>query len=105
MLETLYFTQSKLQRFTNLLILTCIILQLLEYMHIHANIISCVFPLFFFSAILSPGQIYLGRSRNRIGAQYKKVVFREYVDKTFTKKKPRRPEEEHLEIMGMSHLT
>lgn len=48
----------------------------------------------------SPGQIYLGRSRNRIGAQYKKVVFREYVDETFTKKKPRRPEEEHLEIMG-----
>ncbi len=74
-------------------------------MHIHANIISCVFPLFFFPAILSPGQMYLKQSKNRIGAKYKKVVFREYVDETFTEKKPRRPEEEHLEIMGMSHLT
>uniref|UniRef100_A0A671M8J2 ferroxidase n=1 Tax=Sinocyclocheilus anshuiensis TaxID=1608454 RepID=A0A671M8J2_9TELE len=35
-----------------------------------------------------------------IGAKYKKVVFREYLDETFTKKKHRRPEEEHLEIMG-----
>lgn len=48
----------------------------------------------------SPGKIYLEQSNNRIGAKYKKVVFREYVDETFTKKKPRRPEEEHLEIMG-----
>uniref|UniRef100_A0A671M1X7 ferroxidase n=1 Tax=Sinocyclocheilus anshuiensis TaxID=1608454 RepID=A0A671M1X7_9TELE len=39
-------------------------------------------------------------SKNRIGAKYKKVVFREYLDETFTKKKHRRPEEEHLEIMG-----
>ncbi len=62
MLETLYFTQSKL-RFTNLLKWTYIILQLLEYMHIHANIISCVFPLFFFPAILSPGQMYLNNQK------------------------------------------
>ncbi|XP_026138757.1 hephaestin-like protein 1 isoform X1 [Carassius auratus] len=48
----------------------------------------------------SPGEIYLEHSENRIGAKYKKVVFREYLDKTFTEKKPRRPDEEHLEIMG-----
>uniref|UniRef100_A0A8C2JJY9 ferroxidase n=1 Tax=Cyprinus carpio TaxID=7962 RepID=A0A8C2JJY9_CYPCA len=48
----------------------------------------------------SPGEIYLEESMNRIGAKYKKVVFREYLDETFTGKKPRRPEEEHLEIMG-----
>uniref|UniRef100_A0A673FRD1 ferroxidase n=1 Tax=Sinocyclocheilus rhinocerous TaxID=307959 RepID=A0A673FRD1_9TELE len=48
----------------------------------------------------SPGGIYLEQSTNRIGAKYKKVVFREYLDETFTKKKHRRPEEEHLEIMG-----
>ncbi|KTG05852.1 hypothetical protein cypCar_00048112, partial [Cyprinus carpio] len=48
----------------------------------------------------SPGEIYLEKSKNRIGAKYKKVVFREYLDDTFTEKKPRRPEEEHLEIMG-----
>ncbi|XP_051521589.1 hephaestin-like protein 1a isoform X2 [Myxocyprinus asiaticus] len=48
----------------------------------------------------SPGSIYLNQSSNRIGAKYKKVVFREYTDGTFTEKKPRRVEEEHLGIMG-----
>ncbi|XP_043114841.1 hephaestin-like protein 1a [Puntigrus tetrazona] len=48
----------------------------------------------------SPGRIYLEQSKNRIGAKYKKVVFREYDDEKFTKKTLRRPEEEHLEIMG-----
>ncbi|XP_067220570.1 ferroxidase HEPHL1-like [Chanodichthys erythropterus] len=48
----------------------------------------------------SPGSIYLEKSKDQIGAEYKKVVFREYTDGTFTKEKPRRPEEEHLGIMG-----
>ncbi|XP_051962699.1 hephaestin-like protein 1a isoform X2 [Xyrauchen texanus] len=48
----------------------------------------------------SPGSIYLNQSHDRIGAKYKKVVFREYTDGTFTEKKPRRVEEEHLGIMG-----
>ncbi|KAK2881550.1 hypothetical protein Q8A67_018818 [Cirrhinus molitorella] len=48
----------------------------------------------------SPGKIYLEQSENQIGAKYKKVVFREYTDESFTKRKPRGPEEEHLEIMG-----
>ncbi|KAK9962618.1 hypothetical protein ABG768_007975 [Culter alburnus] len=48
----------------------------------------------------SPGSIYLEKSKDQIGAEYKKVVFREYTDGTFTKEKPRCPEEEHLGIMG-----
>ncbi|RXN25752.1 hephaestin 1 [Labeo rohita] len=48
----------------------------------------------------SPGNVYLKQSQNRIGAKYKKVVFREYTDESFTKRKTRSPEEEHLEIMG-----
>uniref|UniRef100_A0A673H082 ferroxidase n=1 Tax=Sinocyclocheilus rhinocerous TaxID=307959 RepID=A0A673H082_9TELE len=53
----------------------------------------------------SPGSVFLEQSENQIGGKYKKVVFREFIDETFTKRKPRRPEEEHLEIMGMAHLT
>uniref|UniRef100_A0A672PML9 ferroxidase n=1 Tax=Sinocyclocheilus grahami TaxID=75366 RepID=A0A672PML9_SINGR len=48
----------------------------------------------------SPGSVFLEQSENLIGGKYKKVVFREYIDETFTKRKPRHPEEEHLEIMG-----
>ncbi|XP_051718062.1 ferroxidase HEPHL1-like isoform X3 [Ctenopharyngodon idella] len=48
----------------------------------------------------SPGSIYLEQSYNQIGAEYKKVVFREYTDGTFTEKKPRHLDEEHLGIMG-----
>uniref|UniRef100_A0A8C1UVU4 ferroxidase n=1 Tax=Cyprinus carpio TaxID=7962 RepID=A0A8C1UVU4_CYPCA len=48
----------------------------------------------------SPGSIFLEHSDTQIGGKYKKVVFREYIDDTFTKRKPRLPEEEHLEIMG-----
>ncbi|CAM4556627.1 unnamed protein product [Leuciscus chuanchicus] len=48
----------------------------------------------------SPGNIYLEQSNNLIGAEYKKVVFREYTDGTFTIQKTRRPDEEHLGIMG-----
>ncbi|KAK7172295.1 hypothetical protein R3I93_004573 [Phoxinus phoxinus] len=48
----------------------------------------------------SPGSIYLEQSTDQIGAEYKKVVFREYTDGTFTMKKPMHPDEEHLGIMG-----
>uniref|UniRef100_A0A672IYA0 ferroxidase n=1 Tax=Salarias fasciatus TaxID=181472 RepID=A0A672IYA0_SALFA len=37
---------------------------------------------------------------NRIGSRYKKVRYVEYIDDTFTTKKPRSPEEEHLGILG-----
>lgn len=48
----------------------------------------------------SIGSVYLQKSENRIGAEYKKVVFQEYSDETFTIKKPRGADEEHLGIMG-----
>ncbi|XP_076837341.1 hephaestin-like protein 1a [Brachyhypopomus gauderio] len=48
----------------------------------------------------SYGNVYLSKSDNRIGSEYKKVVFQQYTDHTFTKKKIRLPEEEHLGIMG-----
>ncbi|TRZ04025.1 hypothetical protein DNTS_023059 [Danionella cerebrum] len=50
--------------------------------------------------MFSIGNIYLQKSETQIGPEYKKVVFREYLDESFTKKKPRGPEEEHLGIMG-----
>ncbi|XP_072263991.1 ceruloplasmin-like [Pyxicephalus adspersus] len=36
----------------------------------------------------------------RIGGKYKKAVYREYTDSTFTTQKPRSKEEEHLGILG-----
>ena len=35
-----------------------------------------------------------------IGRKYKKVIYREFTDATFTKQKPRKKEEEYLGIMG-----
>src|SRR5207237_756298 len=37
---------------------------------------------------------------DRIGRVYKKAVYREYTDATFTKLKPRGPGEEHLGLLG-----
>ncbi|KAI7800963.1 hephaestin-like protein 1a [Triplophysa rosa] len=48
----------------------------------------------------SPGNIFLKRSSDRIGAEYKKVVYREYTDGTFTERKNRSDEEKHLGIIG-----
>uniref|UniRef100_A0A8B9JHN5 ferroxidase n=1 Tax=Astyanax mexicanus TaxID=7994 RepID=A0A8B9JHN5_ASTMX len=48
----------------------------------------------------SLGKVFLGKSDHQIGPVYKKVVFRQYTDKTFTTKKRRSPEEEHLGILG-----
>ncbi|XP_064418146.1 ceruloplasmin [Latimeria chalumnae] len=48
----------------------------------------------------SPGNAFLNQGDKFIGSKYKKVVYREYTDKTFTKQKERREEEEHLEILG-----
>ena len=35
-----------------------------------------------------------------IGNKYTKAVYREYTDETFTKQKVRRPEEEHMGLLG-----
>ncbi|KAM9436317.1 ferroxidase HEPHL1-like isoform 2-T2 [Clarias gariepinus] len=48
----------------------------------------------------SPGNVFLKKSGNRIGPEYKKVVYQQYTDDTFTTKKPRGPNEEHLGILG-----
>ncbi|XP_035290869.1 ferroxidase HEPHL1-like isoform X1 [Anguilla anguilla] len=48
----------------------------------------------------SPGSIFVERGENRIGSRYKKVVYREYTDTTFMTRKPRLPQEEHLQILG-----
>lgn len=52
------------------------------------------------SVLYSPGNVFVGKGENRIGSKYKKVVYREYTDATFTRAKPRLPEEEHLGILG-----
>uniref|UniRef100_A0AAY4A9Z6 ferroxidase n=1 Tax=Denticeps clupeoides TaxID=299321 RepID=A0AAY4A9Z6_9TELE len=48
----------------------------------------------------SQGNIYVGKGENRIGSKYKKVVYREYTDATFSTRKARPSVEKHLEIMG-----
>ncbi|XP_032887757.1 ceruloplasmin [Amblyraja radiata] len=48
----------------------------------------------------SPGEAYVVQGNVTIGSKYKKVVYREYTDKTFTKQKERTKEEQHLGILG-----
>ncbi|KAI4896148.1 hypothetical protein NFI96_020013, partial [Prochilodus magdalenae] len=48
----------------------------------------------------SPGSIFVGTGENRLGSRYKKVIYREYTDATFTTRKRRQSAEEHLEILG-----
>ncbi|XP_036602582.1 ferroxidase HEPHL1 isoform X1 [Trichosurus vulpecula] len=46
------------------------------------------------------GDIFMNRTENWIGSQYKKVVYREYTNAEFVEIKARSPREEHLEILG-----
>ncbi|XP_023699633.1 ceruloplasmin [Paramormyrops kingsleyae] len=48
----------------------------------------------------SSGDVYLKKGDAFIGSKYKKVLYREYTDKTFTQQKQRDADEEHLEILG-----
>ncbi|XP_061492982.1 ceruloplasmin isoform X2 [Rhineura floridana] len=48
----------------------------------------------------SPGNPFLNKDDKFIGSKYKKVVYREYTDKTFRTSKERKQEEEHLGILG-----
>ncbi|KAK7926166.1 hypothetical protein WMY93_008476 [Mugilogobius chulae] len=48
----------------------------------------------------SPGSVFLEHGKNRIGSRYKKVVYREYTDETFSVQKKRSPSQKHLEILG-----
>ncbi|XP_028928280.1 ceruloplasmin isoform X1 [Ornithorhynchus anatinus] len=48
----------------------------------------------------SESETFFVQGPTRIGGSYKKLVFREYTDGSFTKRKDRLPEEEHLGILG-----
>ncbi|XP_007437473.1 ceruloplasmin, partial [Python bivittatus] len=53
----------------------------------------------------SPGNPFLNKEDKFIGSKYKKVVYREYTDQTFSTLKERNEEEEHLAILGPLLLT
>jgi manganese oxidase len=44
--------------------------------------------------------VFTERGPHRIGTTYRKALYREYTDATFSKLKPRAPEWEHLGILG-----
>lgn len=48
----------------------------------------------------SPGNIFVDKGENRIGSRYKKVVYREYTDDSFSVQKKRQPNQQHLGIIG-----
>lgn len=48
----------------------------------------------------SPGNIFVAKGEDRIGSRYKKVVYREYTDDTFSVQKKRQPSQQHLGIIG-----
>nr|XP_015817199.2 ferroxidase HEPHL1 [Nothobranchius furzeri] len=48
----------------------------------------------------SPGNTFVGKGPDRIGSRYKKAVYREYTDETFSVRKNRQPHEQHLGILG-----
>ncbi len=50
--------------------------------------------------IFSPGNEFLKKEGKFIGSKYKKVLYREYTDETFTKPKESTADTEHLGIMG-----
>jgi manganese oxidase len=44
--------------------------------------------------------VFMQNASNRIGRVYRKAVYREYTDATFTRLKPRGPSDEHLGVLG-----
>lgn len=62
------------------------------------NIFLSLFSFFFF--VCSPGNPFLNKDNKFIGSKYRKVVYREYTDQTFSTPKPRGEEQQHLEIQG-----
>jgi FtsP/CotA-like multicopper oxidase with cupredoxin domain len=44
--------------------------------------------------------VFVGRGPHRIGSVYKKALYREYTDGSFTRLKPRAPEWQHLGMLG-----
>ncbi|XP_036045512.1 ceruloplasmin [Onychomys torridus] len=52
------------------------------------------------TALESDSRVFFEQGAMRIGGSYKKVVYREYTDDSFTNQKQRGPDEEHLGILG-----
>lgn len=50
----------------------------------------------------SASEVFFEHGPTRIGGSYKKLVYREYTDASFTNRKERGPEEEHLGVLGES---
>ncbi|XP_008705577.2 ceruloplasmin isoform X1 [Ursus maritimus] len=48
----------------------------------------------------SASEVFFKQGTTRIGGSYKKLVYREYTDASFTNQKKRGPEEEHLGLLG-----
>lgn len=48
----------------------------------------------------SDSRVFFEQGATRIGGSYKKMVYREYTDDSFTNRKQRGPDEEHLGILG-----
>ncbi|KAM8770514.1 ceruloplasmin-like [Rhynchonycteris naso] len=48
----------------------------------------------------SDSEVFFQRGPTRIGGSYKKLVYREYTDASFTSRKERSPEELHLGVLG-----
>jgi len=48
----------------------------------------------------SVSDTFFDKRGDRIGGKYKKVQYVEYTDDTFTKRRDRTPEEQHLGILG-----
>lgn len=59
-----------------------------------------MYLIFFFS----PGNPFLNKGDKFIGSKYKKAVYREYTDSTFSTPKKRMQEEEHLGILGINSM-
>lgn len=54
----------------------------------------------FFLPFFRESKPFVERGSNRIGTRYKKALFREFTDSTFTTRKPDRPQDRHLAILG-----
>ncbi|XP_027637273.1 ceruloplasmin isoform X2 [Falco peregrinus] len=52
----------------------------------------------------SPGNPFLNKDGKFIGSKYRKVVYREYTDQTFSTPKNRAEEQQHLEIQGETKM-
>ncbi|XP_030648847.1 hephaestin-like protein 1 [Chanos chanos] len=48
----------------------------------------------------SPGSVFVGKGKKRVGSRYKKAVYRQYTDATFRIERERSTKEKHLEILG-----